>query len=307
MQDYIYYIDQKSLDLANVAFEVNDFALSATHYSKALEKLRRYNGDRMHPAFLAASISEKLEIIRKESKHKNSVLKFETWKLSKSTFLKGFQCHKYLYLNKHEKKEKTPPSEAQKALFKRGHIFEDKFRKNSFPNNTNIKERLGMNFGYFSSYTTHKLNNLDKVTLFEGTIIEDDVLIMVDVIDKINNDTYDFYEIKLNSELNDVILKDLTLQYYVCKRRFGNKINKFNVVLSDDKSEWKIQDLKKELESRINKIDDEIADQKKILTLIEAPKIETGKQCTRPYTCEFIDYCHHKRKGWFEENDNALL
>jgi hypothetical protein len=42
--------------------------------------------------------------------------------LTKSTFLKGHQCHKYIYLDKYYKKEKDPLSEEQKKIFEGGHI-----------------------------------------------------------------------------------------------------------------------------------------------------------------------------------------
>ncbi len=40
--------------------------------------------------------------------------------LSKSTFIKGMQCHKALYLNKHHKELKAEISAAQEAIFSQG-------------------------------------------------------------------------------------------------------------------------------------------------------------------------------------------
>jgi hypothetical protein len=40
--------------------------------------------------------------------------------LSKSTFIKGMQCHKAFYLNKHHKELKEEVSAAQEAIFTQG-------------------------------------------------------------------------------------------------------------------------------------------------------------------------------------------
>ncbi|HRZ28328.1 MAG TPA: hypothetical protein P5295_16085, partial [Spirochaetota bacterium] len=41
--------------------------------------------------------------------------------LSKSTFLRGLQCHKSLYLNRYRPDLRDELSEAQEAVFRRGH------------------------------------------------------------------------------------------------------------------------------------------------------------------------------------------
>ena len=293
MSDYIYYIDDNSINLADIAFEVGNYSLSIKLYDKALARLRKYQGDRMAPINLASSLVQKQAKAKSllRSKRDTFVLKFDTWQLSKTSYIKGLQCLKYLYLDKYKKKEKTKPSAETMQLFKRGHDFEEHFRQTVFPKGINVKDKLGMNFAYFSSYTDYLFKKLERQAVFEATIIENGIFIMVDVIEKLNNDSYDFYEIKLYKELNEVIWNDLAIQYYVCKKRFGDKINNFNVVLRKNENDWTVKNLKNELEERIKDIDTKIDILKTTLQQSSEPEVVTGKQCKTPYECEFIAYC----------------
>ncbi len=294
MNDYIKFIDSNSIKLGKIAFEMKDYKLSLLNYKKAIKKLKEYKGINSYPLRLIGLLEEKVTEIDTNQKDKNNVpssLDYQNWNLSKSSFVKGKQCIKYLYLDKHKKKERTPPTQKTLELFEKGHQFEDLFREQHFANGINVKENLGFNFGYFPSYTDFLLENNDKITLFEATFVESDILIMCDVVDKIGENLYDFYEIKSHTHMQEVIWNDLAIQYFICKQRFGEKaINTFNVVLRDENNEGKIIDAKNELEGRIGNINSLIQNFKTVLAS-EEPKIEMGQQCLSPYKCDFMAYC----------------
>ncbi|WP_375562511.1 hypothetical protein ACE193_08180 [Bernardetia sp. OM2101] len=297
MNDYIKFIDSNSIKLGKIAFEMKDYNLSFTNYKKAIKKLKQYKGNEKYPLHLISLLEEKINEVKEEEKQEKnenksqSALEFQNWNLSKSSFVKGKQCVKYLYLDKHKKKERTPPSAKTLALFKKGHQFEDLFREQNFENGINVKENLGFNFGYFPSYTDFLLKKNEKITLFEATFIESDILVMCDVVDKISENLYDFYEIKSHIYMQDVIWNDLAIQYFICKQKFGETaINTFNVVLRDENNEGNIIDVKNELEERIKDIDSLIQKFKTVLAS-EEPKIEMGEYCLSPYKCDFMEYC----------------
>lgn len=294
MNDYIKFIDSNSIKLGKIAFEMKDYNLSLTNYKKAVKKLKQYKGKNTYPLHLIGLLENKINEIQEEEKNGNTnsqTLDYQNWNLSKSSFVKGKQCIKYLYLDKHKKKERTPPTQKTLELFEKGHQFEDLFREQNFENGINIKENLGFNFGYFPSYTDFLLENNNKITLFEATFIENDMLIMCDVVDKIGENLYDFYEIKSHTHMQEVIWNDLTIQYFICKQKFGEKaINTFNVVLKDENNEGKIIDAKDELEGRIGNIKSLIEKFKTVLAS-EEPQIEMGQHCLSPYKCDFMAYC----------------
>ena len=217
--------------------------------------------------------------------------KNESWKLSKSSFIKGKQCAKYLFLDKHKKQEGTPPSKRLLALFRHGHEFEDRFRYSEFPEGINLRHELESSFAYYNSKTRQLLNERDQCTLFEAGIIEDDILILMDVLHKNANGTFDFYEVKLHNKISEVIWQDVRIQYYVCKQRFGLAINSFHIVHRDGENGWVTRDVLGELEIMVQGIEIEVEEFKRVLKLKSVPDIEMGEQCRDPYLCPFVGYC----------------
>jgi hypothetical protein len=294
MLDYYNYIDFDAIKLGELAESLRDYECAIKCYSKALDRLCKYQGDRMQPTLMAQDLSERVNEAKKSLPLGSSLLKFEQWKLSKSSFIKGTQCHKYLFLDKYRKQVKTPISEVKKELFARGHKFEENVRSKEFPKGVNVKEVVG-DFAYFNSYTNYLLHEKNERTIYEATIIEDDVLVMCDVLKKDINGGIDIYEIKLNKEINEAILQDLAIQYYVCSKRFGYTLNSFNVIFSkgDNDDNWVIQNLQDDLEDHVQETMKRIEVFKNILQNAE-PEIAIGQHCYKPYECEFIDYCKNK-------------
>lgn len=292
MSDYINYIDFNAIKLADLAYEIGDYKCAVDNYSKALNRLRNYQGDRMQPIMMASGIVEKINEINTKIETGKAVLKFDVWKLTKSSFVKGNQCLKYLYLDKHKKQEKTPISKEKQELFNQGHTFEELVRNNEFPDGINIKDKVG-NFAYFNSYTRHLINSTNRQTIYEATIIEEEVLVMCDILVKNEDGNIHIYEIKLNTELNDAIIADLAVQYTICKKRFTSNLKSFNIVLRTEDKNWKIENLTDNLEKQVDIVISKINDYKMILQKDE-PIIQMGEQCNRPYECEFIEYCKNK-------------
>ncbi len=294
MIDYNRYIDFNAIKLGELAESLMDYECAIKSYSKALDRLRQYPGDRMQPMLMAQDLSERIEKAKKSLPHGASLLQFESWKLSKSSFVKGSQCHKYLYLDKYKKQEKTPLTEEKKQLFARGHQFEERVRLRDFPNGVNVKDVVGV-FAYFNSYTSYLLHENKEQIIYEATIIEDDVLVMCDILKKDVSGNIDIYEIKLNKQINEAIIQDLAIQYYICSKRFGHTLNSFNVIFSKgyNADNWVIKNLQDELEEHVEETIRNIGIYKDTLQH-EEPEIAMGEHCKNPYECEFIDYCKNK-------------
>ena len=291
MRDYIDYIDFRSIKLGDVAYEVGDYNLAYKNYQKALKRLEKYQGDRMQPISMAASLRKKIKTVATKPFRYDAVLQFETWQLSKSSFVKGERCVKYLFLDKYKKNKRTPFDKEKLQLFKKGHSFEGLFRESEFPDGINVKEKVG-NFAYFNSYTKFLLaKSIDK-PLYEATIIEDGVLVMCDILTIDKDGKVDIYEIKLNYQMNNTILNDLAIQYNICKKRFGSNLQSFHLVLlsNEDDKNWKTKELSAELKKQTYNINKKIAEFKSVLKENE-PDIKMGQHCYKPYDCEFIEYC----------------
>ncbi len=294
MSDYINYIDFNTIKLADLAYEIGDYKCAIDNYSKALNRLRNYQGDSMHPIMKASEFVKKINEINTKIGNGKAILKFDIWKLTKSSFVKGNQCLKYLYLDKHKKQFKTPVSKEKQKLFNQGHTFEEWVRNNEFPDGINIKDKVG-NFAYFNSYTRHLLYSTNRQVIYEATIIEDDVLVMCDILVKNEDGNIHIYEIKLNAEVNEAIIADLSIQYAICKKRFSSTLKSFNLILrtGDSNTKWKTVNLTTELEKQIDIVRKKISDFKHILENHE-PILQMGDHCNKPYECEFIEYCKNK-------------
>ena len=150
---------------------------------------------------------------------------------------------------------------------------------------------MASKWGYFFSYTNFLLNHNPAITLFEATVIVDDILVMVDVLDKDKDGNLDFYEIKLNSEITEGILWDLSVQYYVVKKRFGNNVRSFSVVLRVGEDDWQAVELKERLEEKLEETGTTGIEFLQLLETATEPAIPMGGHCDLPYSCDYKEYC----------------
>lgn len=219
-----------------------------------------------------------------------------SWKLSKTSFVTGKQCVKQLYLDTFKKNEKSAPSEQTKVLWNRGREFEALVRKEMFPAGIDVKEATNSRFNLFCSYTDDALQNTGEISLFEASLIEDGILVMIDMLYKDKKGMLDLYEIKLHRELTEGILWDLSIQYYVALMKFGDRIRSFNVVLRRGEQDWEITDVRELLEKNLEETG---KTGREYIAFLEAgvePAIPMGSQCDLPYSCGFKEYCARKKE-----------
>ena len=296
MSDYIKYLDLATIELADLAFEIGDYKCALENYTRALERLNNYYGDRMQPILMAGTLKRKKQECIQKMRYGKTILEYETWKLTKSSFVKGNQCVKSLYLDKHKRKEKNPITPEKQATFNYGNSFEDEVRRLAFPGGVNVKKKL-TNFKYFNSYTKFLVeNNLTNI-IYEASIIEDLVLVMCDILVKRDDGKIDLFEIKMNTEINDAIKADLAVQYTICKKRFGDKLNSFNLILrkNDEAQPYEIMDLTEELALKTEAVEKQITEFKETL-IGQEPEQEMGDYCLSPYECDFTNYCRKKKE-----------
>ena len=297
MVDYISFIDSGAIQLADLAYELGDFRCALEGYSKALRRLDNYHGDRMYPIILAGELQEKIKRVESEVLPGRSILKHESWRLSKSSFVRGNQCLKSLFLNKYKPKDRNPLSAQLEAVFAKGRKFEEFVRADLFPGGLNVKEKLS-DFFYFNSYTRYLLEQTSTEIIYEASIIEDEVLVMCDVLVRNKNGMVEVYEIKLNTSINEAIRFDLAIQYTICKKRFGNRLNSFNVILkvNDEPTSYRTLDLTDSLIQLTEEVEHKISIFKGVLDDSE-PKVFMGEQCNKPYECDFTQYCRALSQG----------
>ena len=218
--------------------------------------------------------------------------------LSKSTYIKGEQCEKALYLFKNRPFLRDKLSMEQRAKFKRGTdvgILAQQY----FPGGINMTPSSPSQFGKKVTETSQNLANPAVNVMYEAVFQYDDTLIMLDIIVR-DGDKWRAIEVKSSLSISATYMKDAALQYYVLKG--------CNVPLSDiqlmyinadyvkngnlDLSQlFVFQSVKEYAEQYQDVISKNIAHFKDIIKQPHSPKIPIGNQCDTPYRCEFHGHC----------------
>ncbi|WP_082950979.1 DUF2779 domain-containing protein [Aliarcobacter skirrowii] len=216
--------------------------------------------------------------------------------LSKSLYTKGIQCPKALWLKKYKPNVLTPPDEQAQAIFETGNIVGD-FACQLFSHGKEVP--YSKNYDEMIATTKQWLD--EKVeNIYEATFNFSGILIMVDIL-IISNNEVSIYEVKSSTEVKDIYLHDVSIQYYVLKN-LGFKIKSANVIhinneyIRDDELDinqlFKIVDVTNDIVSLQSNIPNIL---KEFETYLEdkenEPNIDIGKHCHNPYVCDAKEYC----------------
>lgn len=235
--------------------------------------------------------------------------------LSKSTYIRGLQCVKSLFLNKHRSFLRNPLSEEQKQKFKRGHSV-GFLARDLFPNGVSIPFPSAK----AAKLTQNAIAQQDVNTIYEACFISKNVIVALDILIKKDN-AWTAYEVKSSPMISQTYKNDAALQYYVITNA-GLHLDSFNIihlnsefidkhpeiVENSDLFEEKFPELLKENPNILNEIfvsqdvtdfclskqeeiEENIGNFIDILRLPNSPKIEPNVQCMNPYPCDFTNFC----------------
>lgn len=132
--------------------------------------------------------------------------------LSKSTFLKGLQCDKHLYLYKHYYNLQDPISEQTKAVFARGHKV-GTLAQALFPNGV---DATPSNFRASAKAVedTQRLIEQGVEVIYEAAFMFNEVIVYADIIVK-NGKQWEVYEVKSSTSVSETYVNDISVQFYV--------------------------------------------------------------------------------------------
>ncbi|MDH3269656.1 MAG: DUF2779 domain-containing protein, partial [Ignavibacteria bacterium] len=217
--------------------------------------------------------------------------------LSKSSFIKGLQCEKHLFLYKYHYNEMDELSEMQKAIFKRGTNVGELAQK-MFPGGILAAEGDPPKYEKAIRKTKELIDHGVKV-IYEAAFLFNEVLSIADVV-VIEKGGARIFEVKSSTSISETYLNDAALQYYVISS-LGIRVKDFSIIYINNqyvrKGELKLQKLfttesvlkfilplQKSVKENVNRF-------KKILLKKQMPNIDIGEQCYNPYTCGFFNYC----------------
>jgi hypothetical protein len=216
--------------------------------------------------------------------------------LSKSQFIKGLQCHKYLWLYKFRPELATPPDTFQQAVFDIGTEI-GLYARGLFPGGEEIKYE-GRSLEEKASLT-QELIRRGAETIYEATFAYDNILVMADILHK-GTSGWELYEVKgSTSPEKEPYLQDISVQYYVLSGS-GLPVSKVCLVYLNNEyvragdidvhELFGIRDFTAEVRDNQGQVIEELSQMRDMLEK-ECPEIDIGQQCTSPYDCEFYDHC----------------
>lgn len=184
----------------------------------------------------------------------------------------------------------------KQLTFKRGHDV-GYFAQQLFAGGTDVS-KLTKNVTEACQLTQELLSQNVSI-IYEATFVYNNTLIMVDILVN-ENGLYKAYEVKSSLKVSEIYLRDACLQYYVLKNALPGFEDLFLVTMNgnyelnetiEPKQLFKKRSVKKEGEENLSYFESKIKDGELLLEQNVIPNTAIGKQCFKPYQCDFIGTC----------------
>ena len=217
--------------------------------------------------------------------------------LSKSTFLRGCQCIKSLYLNKHQPQLKDKISVQQQAVFDRGTSVGELARQR-FPGGIDASPEFYYDYQKSVAYTRQLMDDGQPI-IYEAAFQFDGVLAAIDILLR-ENGVWKGYEVKSSTSVKETYVMDAALQFYVITQS-GIALEDISIVyLNNQYTRMGELDIRQlfAIESILEAVKEEqdfVATQipllKDVIAQAEVPTVGIGMHCDDPYSCDFIGHC----------------
>ena len=225
--------------------------------------------------------------------------------LSKSLYTRGLQCTKSLWLKKYKQTVLAEPDDFAKAIFETGNKIGD-LACALFPdgkeipyNGTSFEEKIEL---------TQKWLDEGIDNIYEATFKYDDILVMIDILHRNSDGSFEIYEVKSSSWNDKKGLKDIekyihdaSIQYYVLSG-MGYDVSKVCITMIDSSYVFQdVLDVEKlfvhiDVTEQILELQNVIPSHLKTFQSVlsqteEEPNVTIGQHCFKPYKCDAYDYC----------------
>jgi len=218
--------------------------------------------------------------------------------LSKSTYIKGLQCEKALYMQKKHPYLRDKLSIEQRAKFQRGTDV-GMLAHDYFPGGVDMSPTSPSQFPKKVAETWQNLSNPEVKVMYEAVFQYNDTLIMLDMLVR-DGDKWLAVEVKSSLRLSDTYYNDAALQYYVLhgcqvplsdfKLMYLNADYVKNGAI-DVKQLFKLESVMEYVMEREDFVAKNVERLKKVVALPHSPLVNIGTQCNNPYPCDFQGHC----------------
>ena len=217
--------------------------------------------------------------------------------ITKTDFMRGMQCRRMLWLDKHRPGLRVIPPEIQ-ARLDAGNEFGDRAMGMFGPYEEMTVYRPGTRIPDKKAMLARTAEHLARGTpvICEAAFSNYNNYCAADILRK-TTAGYDFYEVKNAPEVRDQFVRDAGFQYYIMTR-CGLKIGHIFIVIHgpDEENPFVPVEVTENAKGLYGWINDHIWDLNRMQKEKEEIRVAPGDQCTDPYPCWYYDYCHGIRK-----------
>lgn len=217
--------------------------------------------------------------------------------LSKSTFIKGMQCHKALFLSKHHKELRAEMTDSQEAIFTQGTNVGELARQ-LFPGGVDCSPETYYDFSASVLRTQEEIKKGTKV-IYEAAFQFNGVLAALDILVK-EKDGWKAYEVKSSTSISETYQLDATIQYYAISNS-GLDLKDISIVYINNEyvkdgpldvhQLFAIESVREAVLEILPGIPEQVATLKNVLNQKTIPEKEIGPHCSDPYSCDFAGHC----------------
>ncbi len=215
--------------------------------------------------------------------------------VTKTDYMRGMQCPKMLWLDKHKPELKIIPPEVQEALDK-GNEFGDRAMGmfGEYVEMTTYREDGRLDFSAMLQKTQEHLQDGTPV-LCEAAFRYYGNYCAVDILRRTDSG-FSLYEVKNSDSVKEQFVKDVGFQLYILTRCHVRVVKCFIVTRGEEPDLFAVTDVTAQAREYSRTINDNIWRLGKIKMQKEEVEAETGTRCEQPYRCWYWEYCHAEEK-----------
>jgi len=221
--------------------------------------------------------------------------------LSKSKYLAGLQCPKYLWKQVHEPQLVPEVDALTQYTFDQGHLIGECAKK-LFPDGIDIPTD-----DFMANIAATRRLLAERKPLFEAGILSGRLYCRLDILDPANEDEWDIIEIKSGTSVREVYIDDVSFQKFCCEKA-GLKIRTCQLGFInnqyvrngeiDPRQLFVLEDISDQVEEASAAMEDRIHQLMEVILSKTRPEATIGQHCLAPYECPLRAECW----GFLPEN-----
>lgn len=217
--------------------------------------------------------------------------------LSKSTFIKGLQCEKALYLYKNNYNLRDEISPQLQAIFNQGNAVGE-LAQDLFIGGVDASPSSHYKMQEAVFKTREFIENGEKI-IYEATFQFNGVIAALDILVKDKNG-WKAYEVKSSTSVSETYVMDAAIQYYTIVNsgihlkdiaivHINNQYIKKGKI--DIHQLFTIESVYDRVQEVLPNIPNQVENFKQLIKQDAVPDIDIGPHCNNPYSCDFKGLC----------------